>query len=244
MSTLIGPAAICRLDDDLLARISRGDRLGGIALSAGVTITLGAGAYGIAFGIWRALEQAAYSAVKLPALLLSVAACTLGLSVMLASILRSKLSIRQTAVSILLSLAITSAVLGAMAPVSIVVALIAPPPDPFGNATPFVLAAVFGVVAGSALIALSLRAPASCTDVELGPSGLALREAGAMRVVSWKAIASVCAAGPEIHVTLRPDQTLTGDVLRLACKDPDTARELARRVDAERTAWRSGPFRT
>ena len=46
-------ADICRLDDDLIERISRGDRLGGLALSATRTIVLGAGAYGIAFGLWR-----------------------------------------------------------------------------------------------------------------------------------------------------------------------------------------------
>jgi len=352
---LVGSAAICRLDDRLLGRIARGDRLGAVAISAVATITLGAGAYGIAFGLWRAPEQAAYSAVKLPALLLSVAACTLGLSVMLASVLRSKLSVRQTAVAILLSLAVASAVLGAMAPVSIVVGLVAPPPDPaalglaiddprvqpslavartqlllhvaviacagmvgvirlrgllerlglarivrrrvlvsflaiqflvgvqlswlfrpffgrphlpptfscddlldgnffaevaasmrpaFGAASPAVLAAILGTVALAAVVTLSLDDEAMSCEVAMGDRGVSLRSASEVRFVPWDAILSVRCRQTVILVELRPDETLTGDVVRVDCKKGDVACELAQCIEDERKKVRLGPFRT
>jgi len=127
--TAIGPSALRRLDDRLLERIRRGDDLRSVLLAALGTIVLGAGGYGVAFGIWRAPEQAACSAIKLPALLLSVALCTVVLGGMLAMLLRSRLSLSQTAVCMLLSFAVTSAVLGAVAPVSIAIDLLVPPPD-------------------------------------------------------------------------------------------------------------------
>jgi hypothetical protein len=118
------------LDERLLEQVRRGDGLRRVILSAMGTIIVGAGAYGLAFGIWRAPEQALFSAIKLPALLLSVALCTIGLGAMLAMLLRSKLSLRQTAVCMLLSFAVTSAVLGAVAPMSIALDLLVPPSDP------------------------------------------------------------------------------------------------------------------
>lgn len=351
---ILGPATICRLDARLLERISRGERLGGVAISAVGTIVLGAGTYGIAFGIWRAFEQAAYSAVKLPTLLLLVAACTLALSVMLASVLRSKLSFSQTAVAILLSLAVTSAVLGAMAPISIVVALVAPPPDPaalglaidhprvlpslavartqvllhvaviacagivgvvrlrgllgrlglrlvvvrrvlvsflsiqflvgvelswllrpffgrphlpptfscddllkgnffeelaaamrplFGDATLAVLTIVLGGVALAA-VGVLWREPVTHTEIEIGGSGLAVRDANGERVVPWDQIVSVRRIGLDVLVELRPDETLAGDFVRAGCKDAESARVLAQRIEDARTSIQLGPFRT
>jgi len=128
--TVLTPTALCRLDERLLEQVRRGVALRDVVLSAIGTIILGAGAYGLAFGIWRAPEQAVFSAIKLPALLLSVAVCTIGLGAMLAMLLRSKLSLRQTAVCMLLSFAVTSAVLGALAPMSIALDLLVPPSDP------------------------------------------------------------------------------------------------------------------
>lgn len=353
--TFVGAAEICRLDDRLLERIRRGERLGAVAISAVTTVALGAGAYGVALGVWRAAEQAVYSAIKLPLLLLSVAAFTLLLSVMLASLLRSKLSIRQTAVAILLSLAVASAVLGAMAPVSIVVALVAPPPDPtalglsiadprvapslavaraqvvlhvavvacagivgvvrlrgllarlglsadvlrrvlvgllsaqfvvgvqlswllrpflgrphlaptfscndlfegnffeelalalrpaFGSAAPFVLVLGFTAIVLAAVVAVSLRAVTSRADIEVGQSGVALRGAHETRIVPWHEIAVVRGVGADVFLTLRPDETLADDVVRIGCEDANAAAELARHIDAERTKGREGPFRT
>lgn len=130
MSALLSPGALCRLDDRAVRRIGKGEGLPGVALSAALAIVLGAGAYGVAFGVWRAPSQAFFSAVKLPFLLLAVAGCTTLLSAMAALLLRSRLTLAQTAVAILVSLAVTATVLGAASPVSILFALALPPPDP------------------------------------------------------------------------------------------------------------------
>ena len=126
----VGASALARLDAALVERIRRGERLGALLASAIAAIVIGAGAYGVAFGIWRAPEQAVYGAIKLPLLFLATSACTIALSGMLAMLLRARLSLAQTAVCIALSLAITSILLGAMAPIGIWVDLSAPPPDP------------------------------------------------------------------------------------------------------------------
>lgn len=128
--SFVGPGAIVRLDAALIDRVRRGDRPGTLIASALATIALGAGAYGIAFGIWRAPEQAIYSAIKLPLLFVAVAACTIVLSAMLAILLRARLGLVQSAVCITLSFAITSVLLGALAPIGIWIDLHAPPPDP------------------------------------------------------------------------------------------------------------------
>lgn len=130
MTRLVGAGALARLDAALVERIRRGEHLGALLASSVLAIVLGAGAYGVAFGIWRAPEQALYGAIKLPLLFLATAACTIALSGMLAMLLRARLSLAQTVVCIALSLAITSILLGAMAPIGIWLDLSAPPPDP------------------------------------------------------------------------------------------------------------------
>ena len=114
------------IDDTLIERVRRGEGMRGITASAIARIVMGAGAYGIAFGVWRAAEQALYSALKLPLMLLLVAVCTMGLGAMFAMMLRSRLSLRQTSACMLLSLAVTSIVLGSVAPISIALALVVP----------------------------------------------------------------------------------------------------------------------
>ena len=96
----VGASALARLDAALVERIRRGDRLGAILASSIAAIVIGAGGYGIAFGIWRAPEQALYGAIKLPLLFLATSACTIALSGMLAMLLRARLSLAQTAVCI------------------------------------------------------------------------------------------------------------------------------------------------
>nr|MDQ3035982.1 hypothetical protein [Myxococcota bacterium] len=127
---LLGPGALCRIDAALVDRIRRGDDLRGVAASCALAIALGAGAYGAAFGMWRAPEMGVYVALKLPLLIAAIAACTTATSAILAALLRSQLSLAQTAVCILLSLAVTSVLLGALAPISLLLTLSAPPPDP------------------------------------------------------------------------------------------------------------------
>jgi hypothetical protein len=118
--------AFCRLDEHLIARVQQNKEVRRVVFSAARTIVLGAASYGLAFGIWRAPTQAVFSAIKLPLLLLAVAVCTIALGAMLAMLLRSKLSLGQTGVCMLLSFAVTSAVLGALTPVSIALDVLVP----------------------------------------------------------------------------------------------------------------------
>jgi hypothetical protein len=130
VSTFLAPGPLVRLDAALIDRIKRGERLGPIVVSAVLTIILGAGAYGAAFGAWRGVDQALYVAIKLPLLLFAITASTIGMSTISAVLLKSKLTMRQSAVAVLLALAITSAILGALAPISMFLIESAPPPDP------------------------------------------------------------------------------------------------------------------
>lgn len=119
--------ALVRIDDALVDRVRREDRLGELGASASIAIALGGGAYGAAFGFWRAPEQAVYGAVKLPLVLLSVALFTAASSAALAPLLGARLSARQAVVVALTSLAVTASILGALAPAVVVLVLAAPP---------------------------------------------------------------------------------------------------------------------
>jgi hypothetical protein len=207
--TLVGPAALCRLDDALVGRIRRGDDLTGLVLSSVAAICLGAGAYGVAFGIWRGGAQAVFSAVKLPALFLAIASCTMGLGAMVAVLLRSRLSFRQTAVCMLVSLAVTSTVLFAASPIAILFALAFPPPDP----TVVGLAIGDPRVAPSLVVARGLLVLHVVIIASAGMAGvvrlrgllgrLGLANAVARRVlVSWMAAQFLC--GAELSWLMRP----------------------------------------
>jgi len=124
------------MPETLVSRIVRGERLGGVALGALGTLCLGAAAYGWAFGIWRASEQAVYSMIKMPVLLVSVILATTLLNSMLALLLRAPLGFRQSAVCILVGLATTAAILGALSPISVFISLSVPPPDPLAFGLP------------------------------------------------------------------------------------------------------------
>jgi hypothetical protein len=119
-----------RLSDALIERIGRGQKVGAIVASSLGEILVGAGAYGLAFGAWRAPEQALFAALKLPALMVGVVLGSIGVSSMLAMLLGTRLSLRQTAMCMLISLAVTSTLLGALAPVGIAIDLCVAPRTP------------------------------------------------------------------------------------------------------------------
>lgn len=111
------------MDDALVRRIARGERLGAVALSAVSTIAVGAAMYGAAFGVWRSPLQALFAAIKLPALFLALVLVTAAINAMLAILLRAPLGVKQSAVCILAGLAATAVVLGALSPASACIAL-------------------------------------------------------------------------------------------------------------------------
>ena len=125
-----GPRALCRLDDALVERVRDGRSLRPLLAGAAVTVLVGGALYGAALGAWRAPEQALYSAIKLPLLMGGVGAATLLINAILAALLRARLSLTQTAACVLVSLGVTCAVLGALAPVTLFIVANTPPPDP------------------------------------------------------------------------------------------------------------------
>lgn len=119
---------LCRMDRSLVERIARGRGLRHIMVVASAVILVGGGLYGFTFGMWRSVTQGAYSAVKLPLLLFAVIACTILINGLLAIVLRTRLSIRQSVVCVLLGLSITAVLLGAFSPISFFFVSQVPPP--------------------------------------------------------------------------------------------------------------------
>lgn len=86
-----------------------------------VTVLIGSGVYGATVGLWRSPEQALYAAIKIPALIFFTCAGNALLNGMLAQLLGSSLSFRQTSTAILLSFAVASIILSSFAPIALFV---------------------------------------------------------------------------------------------------------------------------
>lgn len=84
-----------------------------------LVIAMGAGAFGAAMGSWRAPEQAVWSAIKLPFVLLATAAGNALINGLLAPLLGIGLRIRESFAAVLTSFALTAAILGAFSPLMI-----------------------------------------------------------------------------------------------------------------------------
>jgi hypothetical protein len=72
---------------------------------------IGAGLYGATLGLWRGPLQALYTAIKFPLVIFLTCLGNGAINGMLAQILGSGLSFRQTAVAILMSFAIAAIIL-------------------------------------------------------------------------------------------------------------------------------------
>lgn len=79
-------------------------------------IVLGSGCYGAAMGWWRAPEQALYVAIKFPLIILLTSCGNALLNGMLAPLLGLNIPFRQSFLTILMSFAIASAILGSFSP--------------------------------------------------------------------------------------------------------------------------------
>ena len=90
-------------------------------------IILGAGFYGAAMGWWRAPEQALFVAIKFPLIILLTALGNALLNGMLAPLLGLNIPFRQSFAAVVMSCAITSAILGAFAPLLAFAVWNAPP---------------------------------------------------------------------------------------------------------------------
>jgi hypothetical protein len=99
----------------------------GLALVCCVIIAAGAGCYGFTLGIWRAPLQSVYTAIKFPLLIFLTCAGNGLLNGMLAQLLGSGLSFKQTLLAILMSFAIAAIILAGFSPITLFVWWNAPP---------------------------------------------------------------------------------------------------------------------
>ena len=90
-------------------------------------IVLGAGLYGAAMGGWRAPQQALFVAIKFPLIILLTALGNALINGMLAPLLGLNIPFRQSFSAIVMSFAITAAILGAFSPLIAFMVWNAPP---------------------------------------------------------------------------------------------------------------------
>lgn len=91
-------------------------------------IVVGAGAFGAAMGSWRAGEQAAWSAIKLPVVMIATAAGNALINGMLAPLLGVNLRLSESFAAVLASFALAAVILGAFSPLMAFLVWNFPPP--------------------------------------------------------------------------------------------------------------------
>lgn len=94
-----------------------------------VTAALGLGLYGFTVGFWRDPLMGVFVAVKLPLLVTLTLLCNGLLNGLLGILLGSGLGFRQSLLALLSAFAVAGLILGALAPVTLLLAWNAPPPD-------------------------------------------------------------------------------------------------------------------
>jgi len=167
---LPGPGSICRLDDDVLRAVQGRGGQRRVLAAAFLSILLGSACYGFAFGLWRSPIQGLYSAAKMPVLLLATVGASAIINTMFAQVIGSGLSLRQVCAIMLLAMAVTSLILGSIAPPVVFLLLhVASPgtvceglPESAPGAFPFMMAyrmllLVHVAVIGAAGVAGALR---------------------------------------------------------------------------------------
>ena len=92
-----------------------------------VAIVLGSSVYGATVGLWRAPLQSIFTAIKFPLLIFLTCIGNGAVNGMLAQVLGSGLSFRQTAFAILMSFAVASLILGGFSPITLFILYNAPP---------------------------------------------------------------------------------------------------------------------
>jgi len=90
-------------------------------------IVMGAGLYGFVMGSWRDAAQAIYTGIKLPLVLLLTTVGNGMLNAMLAPLLGLNVTFKQSLVLVLFGFSIASLILGALAPVALLIVWNTPP---------------------------------------------------------------------------------------------------------------------
>ncbi len=88
---------------------------------------IGSGVYGCTLGIWRSPLQSLYTAIKFPLLIFVTCCGNAAINGMLAQLLGSGLSFKQTSFAILMSFAIAATILAGLSPITLFIWYNAPP---------------------------------------------------------------------------------------------------------------------
>jgi hypothetical protein len=123
-----GPAAFCRLDAGLVAMVATGNHTTTVLSGAALIAFACSAVYGAVFGLWRSPQQAVYSALKLPLLILCIAFSCSILSTFLAQALGAALSFRQVVTCMFVGFAVTALLLASLATVMLFFVLQSPSP--------------------------------------------------------------------------------------------------------------------
>jgi len=162
-----------------------------------LTIVIGCALYGGVVGLWRAPQQALYTAIKMPLLIFLTCGGNALLNGLLAQVLGAGLSFRQSSVAILMSFALASLILAALSPIALFLLWNTPPlasaERGVGHAVTLLSDVLFiayaGVVANTRLLRLLTRICAS--------------PAAAQRVF-WSWLAGNLFLGAQLSWVLRP----------------------------------------
>jgi len=120
---------LLRNNDVVMAAWLERWNLGQTLRQAGI-IVLGAGAFGAAMGSWRAPEQALWSGLKLPGILLATSAGNVLINGMLAPLLGIRLRLHAATAAVLTSFSLAALMLGAFSPLMLFLSWNLPPPVP------------------------------------------------------------------------------------------------------------------
>lgn len=117
------------MDPRLVQRVREGRELPQLLVGCLIIVAIGTAAYGATIGMWRGPWQGVFASLKLVGLFAGLLVLTTLTNAVMGGLLRARLSLAQVASCCALGLAVTAAILGALAPVSWFVVRQAPAPD-------------------------------------------------------------------------------------------------------------------
>ena len=116
-------------------------------------IVVGCGMYGATVGLWRSPLQAVYVALKIPLVILLTAAGNAVLNGVLAHLLGSGLSFRQTSLAIVMSFAVAAIILASLSPLVLFLLVNTPPLSGDGHGGDVMLVALVAAIAFAGVVA-------------------------------------------------------------------------------------------
>ncbi|MGJ8725728.1 MAG: hypothetical protein ACSHYB_14300 [Roseibacillus sp.] len=123
------PATLARGQSSDLIPLFASDKLRSAIIRSVLLIIIGGGCYGFTVGLWRGPEMALYVAIKTPALLFITLLITGLLNGILGLLLGTGIGFRQSLLCQLLAFSLAAVVLASLAPITVFLALQAPPAD-------------------------------------------------------------------------------------------------------------------